>query len=51
MLAFPEFFSGKNSSCYPVSGEVLLTERMLATSLFHFGSSPSNDGSYILVLE
>jgi hypothetical protein len=38
------FPQGKNSSCYPVSGEVLVTERMPATSLFHFCSSPSSDG-------
>jgi hypothetical protein len=41
---FPEFFSRKNSSCYPVSGEVLVMDRMPATSLFHFCSSPSSDG-------
>jgi hypothetical protein len=40
----PEFSSGKNSSCL-VSGAVLVTERMPATSLFHFCSFPTSDGS------
>jgi hypothetical protein len=34
----------ENSSCYLFCGEVLVTERMPATSLFHFFSSPSSDG-------
>jgi hypothetical protein len=38
-----------NSHCYLVSGEVLVIERMPATSLFHFCSPPSNGGFYILV--
>jgi hypothetical protein len=46
---FPEFSSRINRSCYPVSGEVLVTERMPAISLFHFCSSLSSDGSQILV--
>jgi hypothetical protein len=32
---FPEFSLGKIGSSYPVSGEVLVTERMPATSLFN----------------
>jgi hypothetical protein len=43
--------SGKNSSCFPVSGEVIVTERIPATSLFQFCSSPSSNGSGILVLD
>jgi hypothetical protein len=35
---------GKNSSCYPFSGEVLVTEKMLASSLFNFCSFPFSDG-------
>jgi hypothetical protein len=44
---FPEFSSGKSNSCYLVSGKVLVTERMPATSLFHFCLFPSSDGSRI----
>jgi hypothetical protein len=40
---FTEFFSGKNSSCYPVSDDILLTERMPAIELFYFCSPPSSD--------
>jgi hypothetical protein len=41
MWVFPEFSSGKNSSCYPISDDILVTEKMPATSLFHFCSSHS----------
>jgi hypothetical protein len=34
----------ENISCYLFCGEVLVTERMPATSLFHFCLSPSSDG-------
>jgi hypothetical protein len=47
---FQNFPSGKIAH-YLVSGEILVTERMPATSLFHFCLFLSSDGQYILILD